>query len=143
MTDLHNSITIPPQEIHNLADYKPGGLQNLLISSSNHRFHHQIIDLILILAIAMPPSTSNKLFTLQNSEHFDKWTDLIQSQLQAKNFWGLITGKMPKSSISKYDTSSITFDNIQKTDPEFRNLLTEDKRFRIKNYKKKRKHYNQ
>jgi hypothetical protein len=75
MTDLHNSITIPPQEIHNLADYKPGGLQNLLISSqnsSNQRFHHQIIDFILILAIAIPPSISNKLFTLQNSEHFDK-----------------------------------------------------------------------
>jgi hypothetical protein len=49
---------------------------------------------------------------------------------------------MPKPPTSKYDTSSIIFDNIQKIDPEFRNLLTKDKRFRIKNYKKERKHYN-
>jgi hypothetical protein len=86
----------------------------------------------------MPPFTSNKLFTLQNSEHFDKWTDLMKSQLQAKNLWGLITGKIPKPPTPKYDSSSITFENIQKTDLEFRNLSTEDKRFRIEDYKEER-----
>jgi hypothetical protein len=66
----------------------------------------------------------------------------MKNQLQTKNFWGLITGKVLKSFTFKYDTSYIIFDNIQKTDLEFRNLLTENKRFRIENYKKKKKYYN-
>jgi hypothetical protein len=40
MIDLYNSIIISSLEIHNLADYKPEGLQNLLISLSKYRFHH-------------------------------------------------------------------------------------------------------
>jgi hypothetical protein len=91
----------------------------------------------------MLPFTSNEFFTLQNSEYFDKWTDFMKNQLQIKIFWGFIIGKISKLSISKYDISFIIFDNIQKIDSEFRNLLTKNKRFRIKNYKKKRKHYNQ